>query len=166
MHLPCPHCMESTPSKPSSAVTCSRKSSLSPSLRQSQLVPSSAPTVPSTCSYRRHYHTVCNCPHFHSWHELAGISVCELLEAGVVWFTSCSSIGVWHIRDTHSLLSENWMHNFPFLTAADSKTQVSHGQSERISLPPAWPCGGVKVLCGWGRVFMLKVVEYNPQHPS
>lgn len=129
MHLPSPELYpESTLSKPSLAVTCSKKTSLSPGPRQS---------ISSTwCSYCTFYiflsHKLSHCVIVHisilgtSW--LESLSVSSLRE-GSLWSTYCSSIGVWHIRDIHSL-SEKCVHNFLFPMAIDSKTQVAHEQSE------------------------------------
>lgn len=96
-----------------------------------------------------------------SWLESLSVSS---LRKGFLWSTYCSSIGVWHIGDTHSL-SEKCMHNFLFPMAIESKTQAAHEQSECVSLPPVCPCSRPEMFLGWGRVFMLKVLKYNPKHP-
>lgn len=84
--------------------------------------------------------------HGSSW--LASRAV-NSLRAGFLWFPHCSSVGAWRLRHTHRVC-EKYSHSFLFLTAMDSKTEVSHGQSEHVSLPLVCPCGGAAFGVGKG----------------
>lgn len=101
--------------------------------------------------------------------ELAGIATMSNLRAGLLWFACCykrASLGIWNGRDSHNLcemfIYDLFLSNCNWLEEGRSFSW----ESECIALRPFFPYGGAEVLLGWGRVFLLKVLEYNPLTPS